>query len=137
MKKYLNISLIYAFTALIFGVFYREFTKWNGYSQVTTLGKVHGHLFMLGTIGFLMVALFSVHLNLKKCKMFHVFLWVYNIGIPVSTVMMVVRGITQVLDISLSNAADAAISGIAGIGHIFTGVGIILFLLSLRKTVEN
>ena len=51
--------------------------------------------------------------------------------------MMVIRGITQVLDISLSNAADAAISGIAGIGHIFTGVGIILFLLSLRKTAEN
>ncbi|MDY4668963.1 MAG: DUF2871 domain-containing protein [Oliverpabstia sp.] len=137
MKKYLNISLIYAFAALIFGVFYREFTKWNGYSEVTTLGKVHGHLLMLGTIVFLLVALFSTHLNLKECKMFQVFLWVYNIGIPVTTVMMVVRGITQVLNISLSNAADAAISGISGIGHIFTGVGMVLFLLSLRKTAED
>ena len=62
---------------------------------------------------------------------------VYNIGIPVTTVMMVVRGITQVLNISLSNAADAAISGISGIEHIFTGVGMVLFLLSLRKTVED
>ncbi len=48
-----------------------------------------------------------------------------------------VRGITQVLNISLSNATDAAISGISGIGHIFTGVGMVLFLLSLRKTVED
>lgn len=48
-----------------------------------------------------------------------------------------VRGITQVLNISLSNAADAAISGISGIEHIFTGVGMVLFLLSLRKTVED
>lgn len=104
---------------------------------MTTLGKVHGHLLMLGTIVFLLVALFSTRLNLKECKMFQVFLWVYNIGIPVTTVMTLVRGITQVLNISLSNAADAAISGISGIGHIFTGVGMVLFLLSLRKTVED
>lgn len=47
--------------------------------------------------------------------------------------MMMVRGITQVLNISLSNAGNAAISGIAGIGHILTGVGIILLLVSLKK----
>lgn len=51
--------------------------------------------------------------------------------------MMVIRGITQVLNISLSTAANAAISGIAGIGHILTGVGIILLLVSLKKAAEN
>ena len=122
MKKYLNFSLIYAFAALICGVFYREFTKWNGYNEVTTLGKVHAHLFVMGTIVFLIVALFSTQQELQKSKMFRVFLWVYNIGLPITTVMMVVRGITQVLNISLSDAGNAAISGIAGIGHILTGV---------------
>lgn len=51
--------------------------------------------------------------------------------------MMVIRGITQVLNISLSAAANAAVSGVAGIGHILTGAGIIFLLISLKKTAEN
>lgn len=137
MKKYLNISLIYAVAALICGVFYREFTKWNGYNEVTTLGKAHVHLFGMGMIVFMMVALFSIHQELEKCKIFRVFIWIYNIGLLITTVMMVVRGITQVMNTSLSHGADAAISGIAGIGHILTGVGIVLLLISLKKTSEN
>lgn len=62
---------------------------------------------------------------------------VYNIGLAVTVVMMVVRGIAQVLNISLSSVANASISGIAGIGHMLTGVGIILFLVSLKKAVGN
>lgn len=137
VKKYLNISLIYAVAALICGVFYREFTKWNGYNEVTTLRKAHVHLLVMGMIVFLMVALFSIHQELEKCKIFRVFMLIYNIGLPITTVMMVVRGITQVMNTSLSHGADAAISGIAGIGHILTGVGIVLLLVSLKKTSEN
>lgn len=137
MKKYLNISLFYAIAAMIGGVFYREFTKWNGYDGVTVLGKVHTHLFMMGMMVFLMAALFAEHYELQKQKTFRIFMPVYNIGLAVTVVMMVVRGITQVLNISLSSAANASISGIAGIGHMLTGVGIILFLASLKKAVGN
>lgn len=137
MKKYLNISLFYAIAAMIGGVFYREFTKWNGYDGVTVLGKVHTHLFMMGMMVFLMTALFAEHYELQKQKTFRIFMPVYNIGLAVTVVMMVVRGIAQVLNISLSSAANASISGIAGIGHILTGVGIILFLVSLKKAVGN
>lgn len=133
MKKYLHISLVYAIGALISGVFYREFTKWNGFQEVTVLGKVHTHLFLLGMVMFMLVALFAQHSNLQEMKTFCVFLWLYNIGVPLTVIMMVVRGITQVLGLPLSTGADASISGIAGIGHILTGVGIILLLLSLRK----
>ena len=59
MKKYLNLSLVYAVAAMAGGVFYREFTKLNGFSGVTALGKVHTHLFLLGTMVFLLVALFA------------------------------------------------------------------------------
>ena len=51
--------------------------------------------------------------------------------------MLVVRGIPQVLNIALSSGADAAISGIAGIGHILIGTGLILLLISLKKTAKN
>ena len=57
MKKYLNISLIYAIAAMVGGVFYREFTKWNGFTGMTALGKVHTHLFLLGMLMFLIIAL--------------------------------------------------------------------------------
>lgn len=56
MKKYINISLIYAISAMAGGVFYREFTKWNGFTGNTSLGKVYPHLFLLGMIVFLLVA---------------------------------------------------------------------------------
>ena len=137
MKKYLNISLVYAVAAMAGGVFYREFTKFNQFTGVTALGKVHTHLFLLGMVVFLLVALFADSLALEKQKSFSTFMTVYNTGVPLTSVMLLVRGITQVLGLSLSKGVSAAISGIAGIGHILTGVGIVLLLLALRKADER
>ena len=137
MKKYLNLSMVYAVAAMVGGVFYREFTKLNGFVGVTALGKVHTHLFLLGTMVFLLVALFAAQGDLMKQKTFRVFLRVYNVGVPLTAVMMAVRGVTQVLGMSLSTAASASISGIAGIGHILTGVGIILLLVSLKGLEQD
>lgn len=133
MKKYLNISLIYAIAAMMGGVFYREFTKFNNFTEVTALGKVHTHLFLLGMVVFLLVALFAAHYDLESIKAFRIFMCIYNIGVPLTAVMMAVRGVTQVLGAVLSTGASASISGIAGIGHILTGTGIVLLLLSLKK----
>lgn len=137
MKKYLNISFIYAIAAMAGGVFYREFTKFNSYTGVTALGKVHTHLFLLGMLVFLVVALYAAHHDLAKIKTFRAFLWTYNIGVPLTAAMLVVRGVPQVLGITLSTAVSASISGFAGIGHILTGVGLILLLLSLKKIAKN
>ncbi len=123
MKKYLNISLIYAIAAMVGGVFYREFTKFNNYTESTALGKVHTHLFLLG--------------SLEAFKTFRIFMWTYNIGVPLTAVMLAVRGITQVRGLTLSAGASASISGIAGIGHILTGTGIVLLILSFKKLEEG
>lgn len=137
MKKYLNLSLVYAIAAMAGGVFYREFTKFQGFTGVTALGKVHTHLFLLGMLVCLMVALFAERLDLMGVRSFRVFQWTYHIGVPLTAVMLLVRGITQVLGLTLSKGASAAISGIAGIGHILTGVGIILLLVSLKKAAKD
>lgn len=137
MKKYLNIALIYAVSAMAGGIFYREFTKLNGFIEVTVLGKVHTHLFLLGMIIFLLAALFARNNDMKDVKTFKAFMWIYNIGVPLTAIMMLTRGITQVLGMSLSSAASAAISGIAGIGHVLTGVGIILLIVSLKKIADK
>ena len=136
MKKYLNIAFAYAIAAMAGGVFYREFTKFNGFTGVTALGKVHTHLFLLGMLVFLVVALFASRQDLRQLKTFRAFLWTYNLGVPLMVVMLAVRGVAQVLGWTLSAAADASISGIAGIGHVLTGVGLVLLLVSLRKSAE-
>ena len=138
MRKCLNISLIYAIAAMAGGVFYREFTRFNGFDGTTVLGKVHTHLFLLGMMVFLITALFYSRFKmLKELKTYKAFLCVYNIGVPLTATMMVVRGIMQVLGTELSKGANAAISGIAGIGHIIAGAGIILLLLSLKKAARS
>ncbi|MGL5173340.1 MAG: DUF2871 family protein, partial [Olsenella sp.] len=68
---------------------------------------------------------------------FRAFMRIYNVGVPLTACMLVVRGVTQVLATPLSPAADSAISGIAGIGHILVGVGLILLLLSLRQAATK
>lgn len=133
MKKYLNISFIYAVAAMAGGVFYREFTKFKGFTGVTALGKVHTHLFLLGMTVFALVALFAQNNDLQSFKTFRVFMWVYNIGVALMSVMLLIRGTLQVIGDPISSAVNASISGVAGIGHIMTGVGIILLLLTLKK----
>ena len=137
MRKCLDFSLTYAVTAMVCGVFYREFTKYQDFTGVTALGKVHGHLFLLGMVMFLIVALFVMHWNLDGQKKFRWFLRTYNIGVPLTAAMLLVRGVTQVLGLPLTTGASAAMSGIAGIGHILTGVGLILLLLALRDRAKE
>ena len=50
-----------------------------------------------------------------------------------SVFMMLPRGTLEVIGLPLSSALDASISGIAGIGHILLGTGLILLLTLLRK----
>ena len=136
-KKYFNLALIYATAAMIGGVFYREFTKWNGFTGATALGKVHTHLFILGMFVFLLVALFSQSMDLEKQKAFRTFMKIYNIGLPILSIMMVVRGVIQVLEFDISSRADSAISGVAGAGHVLVGIGIVLLLLTLKKSTKE
>ena len=73
MKKLLNTAFIYALAAMAGGVFYREFTKFNGFSGRTALGLVHTHLFLLGTVFFLLAALFSKELDWARERNFRLF----------------------------------------------------------------
>lgn len=52
--------------------------------------------------------------------------------IKITAIMLVVRGIVQVLDL---NVVSAMISGIAGIGHILLGVSLVMILLDIKKSV--
>lgn len=136
MKKLINLSLTYAIAGMAGGVFYREFTKWNGFTGITALGKVHVHLLMLGTVIFLIAALFAKVTPLQEQRLYRPFLITYNIGVPLTAIMLVVRGVVEVRAVPLSAALNASISGISGIAHIITGTGLVLLLLALRKAAD-
>ena len=65
-----------------------------------------------------------------------VFKYLYDVGLLLTVIMLVVRGFTQVLTISISKGLSASISGVAGIGHILIAIGFISLLLSFRKACE-
>ena len=75
MKKLIQIAFSYAIAGMAGGVFFREFTKFNGFAGVTALGKVHTHLFMLGMVMFLIAALFADRLPLSQTKQFKGLWW--------------------------------------------------------------
>lgn len=134
MKRYMNTALIYAIFAMIGGVFYREFTKWNGITAKTTLSAVHTHYFIMGMMVFLLLVLLEKSFSFTSARTGRV-LTVYHTGLNVTVVMMMVRGVAQVLETPLSSGMDAAISGIAGIGHILLGVSLVLLLLQVRRSI--
>ena len=133
MKRYMNSALLYAILAMAGGVFYREFTKFNGFTAKTTLSAVHTHYFLLGMVLFLLLVL-EKSLSFTGAKTGRV-LAVYHIGLNLTAAMLVVRGAAQVMGANLSRGADAAISGMAGIGHILLGSGLVLLLLQIRRSV--
>lgn len=134
MKKYMNLALLYAILAMVGGVFYREFTKFNGFSGRTALGLVHTHYFILGMVFFLLLVLLEKSFSFTGAKTPRPLL-IYNIGLNLTLVMLLVRGVTQVLACQLSKAMDAAISGIAGLGHLLLAIGLVMLLLQVKQAV--
>jgi len=137
MKKLLNLSLIYFICAMIGGVFYREFTKYMGFTGRTTLSLVHVHLLVLGTLLFMILTLFCRNTDLQNNQKFKLFLVLYNIGLPLMVIMLVIRGVIQVLELQLSKGANAAVSGIAGIAHIIITVALVILFLALKSIITK
>lgn len=136
MKKTVHLAFIYAILAMIGGVFYREFTKILGFEGRTTLSFVHTHLFLLGMIMLLMVSICIKLFQIDDTKKFKPFLYIYNLGVLITSIMLGVRGIFQVNATVLSSSMNGMISRISGIGHILTGVGIIMFFMMLKEKIK-
>lgn len=137
MKKIMNASLIYFVLAMAGGVFYREFTKWNGYTEPTTLGVLHVHLLVLGTVVFLMTALFAKVTGLEKNSLFQKFFVLYNITLPLMVLMMLIRGIVQVLAVDLSKMGNGMLSGFAGLTHIGMMLSLLMLLIAIKRELAK
>lgn len=135
VKRYANMALVYAVIAMVFGVFYREFTKFSHFTGQTNLSVMHTHYFMLGMFFFLILMLAEKAFAFSDKNTWKILI-AYHLGLNITGVGFLARGLTQVWGTQLSKGQDASISGIAGIGHILMGVCIILLLMKIKKRAE-
>jgi hypothetical protein len=134
MKKLIKTSAVYALAAILCGVFDREFTKWSNFAGITPLSYIHVHLFVLGMVLFLVLALFAKDSKLTESKEFDLFYLIFNIALPWTVVIMLTRGILAVEGTVLSHGIDTLISVLAGLGHLGLTVGLVFMFLALLKT---
>lgn len=134
MKRYMNAAIVYAVLAMAGGVLYRELTRAAGYTGLTALRALHVHYFVLGMVLFLLLLLLERAFPFTGKGTGRV-LVAYHIGLNLTAIMLAARGTVQVMGIPLASGADAAISGVAGIGHIVLGISLVLVLLQVRRGV--
>lgn len=135
-RRFVNTSFFYMILAMISGVFFREFTKYNNFNGVTSLGKLHVHLFVLGMIFFLIVTILEKEFRISKDSRINNFYILYNVGIIMTVIMLLVRGIVEVKQIPVTSVINASIAGFSGIAHIIMLISLILFFMILKKSVD-
>lgn len=133
-ENLIKLSIVYALLGLMGGVFYREFSKAFNYLTATSLNFVHLHLLVLGFIFYLV--LFAIFKNEDVSKLKRPLL-IYNIGLGWTVTSFMVRGIYTITSNGYAPFKDAALSGIAGLGHIVLGVGLIYTLITLLKQINS
>lgn len=137
MKKIINTAMFYMIYGLTVGAFYREYTKFKGFTGLTSLSKVHPHVLVLGMLVFLIIGA-HVYSNddLIKTKFFSRFYKVYNLALVGTSLTMFVRGLTQVNASQLTKAMNMSISGIAGVFHVLMAVAFYFFFKSLKSIAK-
>lgn len=131
MYKLFYAAFIYMALGVASGLFYREFTKANDFTdaQFTQLSVVHTHLLVLGFVVLLIVLILEKLFALSQSKLFAWFFWIYNLGLVLTAAMLTVHGMQQVTGVESSKA----IAGIAGTGHMLLAAGMVLLFLALRN----
>lgn len=132
MKKYFNLSTFYLIVALAMGVFYREFTKINGFTGKTSLSIIHTHLLLLGFIFFILVLLLEKNFKLSENKHFKIWCIFYNFSLIYLTITFTIRGVLQVLGKDF-----VGLNHIAGLSHVLISIGLIWFAIITNKSIKE
>lgn len=128
----LKTSFVFLILGLSGGVFYREVTRAFQYSAYTTLAVLHVHLLVLGALFPLILYAILKEKAGELSSLKRPFTLTLS-GLALTVVSISVRGLSQITVTEALPFPDGALSGIAGIGHILLGVGLILcWLASLR-----
>lgn len=130
MKRLFNLSFFYLILGLALGIFFREFTKLNDFTGITTLSATHTHALVLGFIFFLVIVILEKVFTISNIKHFNIWLITYNIGLLSLISTLVARGILYVL-----NKDFVGLPHIAGTSHAILGLSLIWFMIILKESI--
>ncbi len=135
MRRLFIASFAYMIAGVLSGLFYREFTKLNGFPEgaSTQLGLVHTHLLTLGFIVLLVVLALDKLFALSRSRLFGWFFWLYNAGVILTAGMLMWHGSLTVMGLESSKM----IAGIAGTGHMLLAAGMVLLFLALGRAIAR
>ncbi|MFD0362814.1 DUF2871 domain-containing protein [Nocardia sp. GCM10030253] len=134
MKTLVNTAHIYMIIGLISGFYYREITKIEHFTGKSQLSVVHTHLLALGMLFFLIVLALEKQFTLSARKsLYGWFFWLYNIGLVITVAAMTLHGTFTVL----GKSSGAAIALVSGVGHILLTAGLVLFFITLGKSIDD
>lgn len=134
----LKTSYVFLVMGLIGGVFYREFTKFNTFTDGTVLSLLHLHAIAVGFLGLSVLWLTLRHTDETYItKRIELPFKLYAGGLYFMIVTFVVRGISQIVGKGYTPFPDAALSGVAGIAHLILGVGIVWSVIIMVETVSS
>jgi nitric oxide reductase large subunit len=132
----LRAAAVWTAVGLAGGLFYRELTKQNGVPGGTQLAVVHTHALVLGTLVMLvLLALVGTWRGLESSRAFRFGVWVWQVGLALTTGGMLLKGSLQVLD--SPSAGSPALAGVSGLGHITLTAAFILLFVGLRTIVPS
>ncbi|WP_442603403.1 DUF2871 domain-containing protein [Paenibacillus sp. KN14-4R] len=132
MKKLYYAAFTYLVLGLLSGIFYREFTKGEGFTGQTVLGVAHTHILVLGFMFFLIVLVLAKVFQIHQRKGFKAWFIVYNIGLLGTIGTLIARGIFQV------NGSDfKGLPHMAGLSHAIMGAGLVWLLIYLKKVIKD
>ncbi len=129
-------AMAYLIAGLLFGLYFREMTKYFMFEGETVLASLHTHALVLGTMMALIVILFEGVYQITSIKGFNRAWLIYQIGVWFLLIMNAVRGTVEVMGLNISYGIDMSIVGIAGISHIILSIGLVLLLLVVRKAIQ-
>jgi len=132
VRKIFTAATAYTALGLVGGVYYREFTKAEHFTGTTQLAFVHTHLFALGLLFFLVVLALEKSFALTASRWFPLFFITYQVGLVLTVSLLILHGTLTVLGYE----TGAAISWLAGLGHIGLTTGFVFFLLALKERVD-
>ncbi len=137
LKSLYYISITYLLVGLFAGLFHHEFAYYTNFTGVSTLKYVHPHALFLGTLVFMIMPIFVKVFSVDKSKYFKKFIVTYNLGLFMSLLFMVIRGITQLFQMQISSFYDHMIGGLAGIGHVILSIGLYFLFRTLISSTSN
>lgn len=137
LKKMSNFAFFYGIGGILLGAFYREYTKFLGFTGETRMSIAHTHTLTLGFIMTLIILLLENSFKLSEDEKFKNFYTLYNVSVIGIITTFMVKGFLDIAGYEMVGGVLGAFNGIAGILHIILTYSVYSFMKILKRRIET